>query len=207
LSVKFEEAFCFDSFQDRLLFWDDFHGDQVQDEWRDAGTGGVAVVDQQTGGIVRITTGAVLNNAHYMDWQNYRTLHVDQRVAMEARVRPDDLTGYCMISLYHNATNYINMWENTNWFIQCYDNGAGGSFDSGIAVSTVNFQILRMECHTHGANHVHFYVDGVECANSPIGANVPDDATDFLQPYLYMQTGEALAHYLDVDYVYLRQDR
>ena len=64
-----------------------------------------------------------------------------------------------------------------------------------------------MECQTHGGSHVHFYIDGVETGNSPITTNIPDDAGDYLQPYLFILTLENATKSLDTDYVYLREER
>ena len=58
MSVKIHESYCLDSQQTSLCWFDDFLGDQIQDEWTSTGdAGGTAtVVDAQTGGVVRITT-------------------------------------------------------------------------------------------------------------------------------------------------------
>jgi len=90
--------------------------------------------------------------------------------------------------------------------ILCVDGGVGPAVDSGIAPDT-DYHIFRVECHLHGGSHVHFYIDGTETANSPINTNVPDDATDYLQPLVYVRPRENAAKIVDCDYVYIRQDR
>lgn len=213
MSVKVHEAVCFDSLQDRLFFFDDFHGDQIQDEWAEAGAGSVAVIDAQTGGIVRITTGATLNNTYRIDWGDIRSLLVSKKATMELRVKLNQSTYISPdLRLSFDGTNYIAFYANEgaggaeNWDIWCRDGGVGAAQDSGIAIDT-DYHIFRIECHTHGSSHVHFYIDDTETASSPITTNIPDDATDYLQPRLSLRTRENATKSMDVDYVYIRQER
>ena len=216
MSVKVHEAFSLDSFQDRLLFFDDFHGDQLQDEWSEGGVAGTAVVvDAQTGGIVRFTTGATAFDDYHIQWgenpNEVRSLHVDKKATMEFRLKlAQTNTVMSFTYLYFDGNNGINFQYDssvdTNWQIRCMNGGAPTLLDSGVAVDT-DYHIFRIECHTHGANHVHFYIDGVETANSPITTNIPDDAADYLMPRLFLRTRENVAKIADCDYVYVRQER
>lgn len=200
-----------DTSTDYFWFKDHFLGDQLKDEWRAAGTGSAAVVDQQTGGIVRITTGAVSGNTHLMDWANTRSLLVDKKVTLELRVKVPVVTYLQMfLYLYLDPNNLVGFFFNElaggaiNWSIRCVNGGVTTSQDSGVLLDT-DYHIYRIECFPAGEGH--FYIDGVECANSPITTNIPDDATDFLQPYLYVRARENAAKSFDVDYVVARQDR
>lgn len=209
MSVKVHEAFSLDSFQDRLLFFDDFHGDQVQDEWRTNGAGSAAVVDAQTGGIVRLTTGATQWDQYYLDWNTIRTLLVSKKATMETRVKLTQTTNVDVwLRLQFDVNNWIvfvyNSATSANWLIQCRDGGVGGTLDSGIAADT-DYHIFRIE--TFPTGEVHFYIDGVETTNSPIVANIPDDAADYLEPSFLIQTRENVAKSVDIDYVYIRQER
>lgn len=212
MSVKVHEPVCMDSPQDLYFWFDHFLGDQVKDEWNVVGTGTSVVVDAQTGGIMRSTTGAVDTNIQYIYWANIRSLHVGKKVTFEARVKINQSTFIqCEIMLFFDWNNFINFFVNenaggaTNWFIRCKD-GVQTSVDSGIALDT-NYRVFRIEAHTHGSNHVHFYIDGMETAFSPITTNIPDDAGDFLQPYLRVVTNEDATKSIDVDYVVVRQER
>jgi len=211
MSVKQHEPMCFDSAQDRWWWMDHFLGDQLQNEWRTAGTGSAVVVDQQTGGIVRITTGAAATNSHSIDWTDIRSLHVDQRVSSEFRVKLTQTTNVIiMLSLFFDWNNRIYFDYTSaalaNWRITCTNGGAATQLSSGVAAD-ISYHIFRIECHTHGSNHVHFYIDGTETLNSPITTNIPDGATDFLQPRFWLQTTADLAKSMDVDYCAIRQDR
>lgn len=182
----------------------------MKDEWRALGTGSAAVVDAQTGGIVRLTTGATTDNLYGLDWNVIRSLHVSKRVSMEMRFKVNLITYVLLsINLFFDISNRILFYANeavgaaVNWQIRCTDGGATTAFDSGIALDT-DYHIFRIECFP--ADEVHFYIDNVECANSPITTNIPDGAADYLQPYIYVLTNEDLAKSMDVDYVVIRQE-
>lgn len=208
MSVKVHEAFSLDSFQDRLLWFDDFHGDQLQDEWDAAGTGSAVVVDAQTGGIVRITTGAIVNNNYRIDWADIRSLLVTKKATMEVRAKLAQTPALeAKFELFFDGTHYIRFIYDTgigpNWLTRCRDGGAEASQDSGIAADT-DYHIFRIECQTHGGSHIHFYIDGTETANSPLTTNIP---TDYLQPRPRILTRANVAKSMDIDYCYIRQER
>jgi len=104
LSVKQHEAFSFDSFQDRLLFFDDFEGDQVKDEWAVNQWNGTATVqDLQTGGVVKLqNTVATTNRYCSIDWNDIRSLLISKKVSMEVRAK-----GFQMA----NIQLQIYLWE------------------------------------------------------------------------------------------------
>ncbi len=212
MSVKVHEAFSIDSFQDRLLWYDDFLGDQLKDEWGASATGGgtSVVVDAQTGGIVRLTTGATSGNFTRVDWADIRSLHVSKKVTLEDRVKLNQATNLeAILALYFDASNRIRFQFNEtvggaiNWNIECRNGGATTSLDSGVTIDT-DYHIYRIEAFPTG--QVHFYIDGVETANSPIITNIPDDAGDYLQPFLRIVAREDAAKSMDADYVVVRQE-
>lgn len=205
MSVKVHEAYSLDSSQHRLLWWDDFLGDQIQDEWRTSGAS-VAVVDQQTGGIVRLTTGAVNGNTAFIDWSNIRSLLVSKKVSIEFRVKLTQTNAVnLLLQLNFDATDriyfrYDTDAPDTNWILVVRDGGGITTGDSGVLPDT-SYHIFRIECFPTG--EVHFYIDGVECANSPVTANI---TALHLQPKPYLQTREDVAKSADIDYVVVRQE-
>jgi len=210
VSVKVHEAFCLDSFQDRLLFFDDFEGDQIKDEWRGTGDagGGANVIDLQTGGICRLDTGIVVDDDWLIDWFNIRSLLVTKKVTMEARVKTNQNTYLQVyIALRFDGLNdiYFYCFDNFggahNWQIACVDAGAGAGVDTGVAVDT-NYHLFRIECFPTG--EVHFYIDNVECANSPVTTNI---TAQYLQPVFSLLTRTTAERTMDIDYVYIRQER
>jgi len=211
VSLKQAGHFSLESLRTELFWYDDFLGDQLGDEWGQTlvGAGSVAVVDAVTGGVARLTTGAVTQDDTSIHWTNVRSLHVNKLIAMEARVLISKVTVGtldAMISLFFDSNNQIQFVESgSTWFIYAEDGGATTQLTSGVAMDT-DFHIYRIEAHLHGGSHVHYYIDGVETANSPIAINIPDDAADFLQPRFFMETTEAEAKYMDIDYVGVRQN-
>ncbi len=210
MSVKFHEAFSLDSARRRFHFSDHFLGDSLRDLWTSSGAS-VVVINAQDGGIVRLTTGAVATNTAYINWSNIRSLHVNKKVTIEVRAKLNQVTQCVVypISLYFDSNNQVyfrvaNVGAAANYFIHCTNGGVQTSLDSGVLADT-SYHVFRIEAFPTG--EVHFYIDGVECANSPITTNIPSDAGDYLQPFMYVYTSENVAKSMDVDYVWIRQDR
>ena len=212
LSYKIHESYCLDSAQDRLLFYDDFLGDSLRDLWSTttagAGVGGTAVVvDAQDGGVVRLSTTATDGNEIRIDWGDYRSLHVDKNVTIEVRAKMNDTTDvYYYIGLaFDSNTSVIFYLANAgNWQNWTRNGGAITTSNTGVAVDT-DYHIFRIECFPTG--EVHYYIDGVETANSPHTTNIPSDAADYLQPWFRILTSEDDTQSMDIDYVVIRQDR
>lgn len=206
MSVKVHEAYSLDSSQDRLLWWDDFLGDQLQDEWTVAGT--AVVIDAQTGGIVRLTTGAVSGDPCWLDWGTIKTLLVSKKLSFEYRVKLETASFINIEIFVDDGTwtkyarfHYDTGLAHTNWQIAVRDTGTT-SADSGVVVDDL-YHIFRIECFPTG--EVHFYIDGVETTNSPItvAANIPNE---YLMPRFFIRTRENAAKHMDLDYVVVRQE-
>ncbi len=207
MSVKVHEPVCLDSVQDKFFWSDHFLGDQLKDEWSTAGTGTTAVIDQQTGGIIRLISGAVTGNNRYIDWANIRIFLVSKKVTMEVRAKKASATLQTVrMELNFGVLDRIMFLINqglgeTNWQLFVREGGASTQVDSGIAVDT-DWHVFRIECFLTG--QVHFYIDEVECGNSPVTTNIPPD---HLQPRFESETDENAAKTLDIDYVVVRQER
>jgi len=206
MSVRFHEAFCLDSARKRFEFNDHFLGDSIRDLWsfNIGGASTLSVIDAQNGGVARITTGALTGNYGYLQWGNIRSLLVSKKVTIEYRIKIND------ISNIDFEVGLVNVW---NDIIRFYLVGndlhiytrviAGGitDLDSGIDVDT-DYHRFRIECLPAG--EAYFYIDGVQCANSPITTNT---TTNHLQPWVYLDTNENVAKSMDINYVVIRQDR
>lgn len=211
MSVKVHEAFSLDSAQDRYLYFDHFLGDQLKDEWDTItdGTGVVAVIDAQTGGIVRLTTGNAANNDTQIHWGDMRTLLVSKKVTIEYRAKLNHITFILAeLMIMFDFSHYVRFFVQENaggaadWQIETRD-AAQTTFTSGITIDT-DYHIFRIECFPTG--EVHFYIDDVETANSPItvAANIPNE---YLQPMFFFRTLENATKSMDLDYVVVRQER
>jgi len=211
---KVHEAYCLDSQQGQLLWYDDFLGRVLADEWyvyMSGGAGSAAVVDQQNGGIVRLTSHSDSGDYVVISWQDFRSLLVTKEVAIEVRMKMTSIAAIeAILYLFANWSNYIEFGYSAARYSRWYFDSANGGvsspiFDSGITV-TGNYTRLKIVCHTHGANHIHFLADDVECANSPItnAAHIP---LGYLNPRIYVITREAATKSLDIDYVVVKQNR
>lgn len=210
MSVRFHEAVSFDSTKYRLDWRDDFWGDSLDAMWRSSigGGGTMAVTDAVDGGIVRIGTPTA-SDSSILYWNDIRTLHVNKRVSFEARVRDNGgvTDTYRQIRMYNDGDDYIGFYHNQdsdNIYILSRKDATQTALDSGIDVDTA-FHVYKIECFPAG--EVHYYIDGVETANSPITTNIPDDV--YLQPYIAIisSADSDPATSMDIDYVYVRQER
>ena len=88
-----------------------------------------------------------------------------------------------------------------NWRMNTQDSGGASTLvDSGI-LSDTSYHIFRIECFPAG--EIHWYIDAVECGNSPVTTNIP---SDYIAPYFYIRTREDAAKSMDIDYVVCRQE-
>lgn len=212
MSFKIHEAECIDSQQDQLFDRDDFWGDSIDARWNitNSGTGTVAVVDGQSGGIIRLSEPA---NSDYsiVNWGNIRSLHVNKKVTIEFKVTisVDNADRYLELQLRFDGDNYIMIRVPASGsanVLRCVNNGVQTSV-AGSTIADTDPHIYRIECLPSG--EVHFFIDNVEEPNSPITTNIPNDAGDFLQPYIYgsnLNPGAGGGVDYDIDYVGWRQD-
>ena len=209
---------CFDSAHKRFWYIDHFVGAQIKDEWTSAGDAGGSsdVVDLQAGGIARLTTNNDDDDEWYIRWGNIHSLLMTKKVCAESKVKLSSAANINdrPLLLFVDGANQIGFRHDTDagqatWYIFCRDGGATTSLDSGFTVDT-DWHIFRIQCHTHGGNHVHYFIDDFvnEVTNSPIDTNIPTSATDYLEPFFQVQTRvAAAAKSMDIDYIGIRQGR
>jgi len=196
--------FCLDSLADYVEDGDDFWGDSLDARWDVGGEAGgsAAVVDGVDGGIVRLTTGATNLDTYAISWQNIRSLHVNKNAVLEVKARMPTTTAiYLVIELQYDPSNRIRMFRVGNWSIRCDKAGVSTTVDTGIAPDT-DWHIIRV---VTSPTAIRFYYDGVEVSGSPITTNIPDNV--YLQPRVSVQTAADAAKYMDIDYVWWRQER
>jgi hypothetical protein len=209
--ARVHEARGLDSLQTQFFFRDDFIGKQLQDIWDEDGSAGgsSAVVDGETGGVVRLTTDGDDNDFWYIHWGNILSLSLANHIAVEIKAKAGDPdNAYYYLYLIEGATgnNWITLRTDgtANWKLVSRKAGSTSStLDTGIAVTT-DYVILRIELHTHGSDHAHFYIDNVETANSPHSTDIP---ASYLEPRLQVYNYEAQVNTFDIDYITVKQDR
>lgn len=203
------EAFCLDSQGIYLWGVDDFLGYSLNPKWSVGGTGSAAFITDETGGVLRLTTGATNGNNYLVDWNDIRSLHVNKQASFETRIKLNQSTNIMMeqVGIIFDGSNaiYFRYDTNTDNFLRIFCLN-GGASTTGVTTSTIDtdYHIYKIECFPAG--EVHFYVDNVECTNSPLTTNIPNDAADYLQPILRLRTREDVAKSMDIDYCQWRQD-
>ena len=210
--VNYHESYGFDSLQKTSWWYDDFEGDSIKDYWRLDGIGSGTVVDGITGAAVRLLTGATTNNYHSFDWNSIRSLLASKNIALEWRLKLEtiedikiNITGLENTGADNLYVNYDPASGDTVWNINHNCTTGGGAIDvsTGVAPDT-EWHNFRIQCHTHGAIHAHFYIDDDPTDNSPVTTGIP---ALYFDPNFNIATKEDVAHYMDIDYIAWRQDR
>jgi len=205
--VKSHEDFSINSWRNQLLWWDDFLGDRVQDEYSiggDAGGSGV-VVDGETGGVIRITCDGDDGDDYQIFWGNYTTIINTKLPKFEARVKLEtasnisvDFLGFYGTLNSSRAMFWCNTDVDANWHFQTRDAAGQTNTDTGIALDT-SYHIFRISFIS--STQVLAYIDGTEEADH--STNIP---TDHMFIDLKIGTEENATKYVDMDYWVVAQD-
>ena len=206
MSTLAHDAWGLDAQHLKWFWYDDFFGASIKDEWAvtTTGTGSAAVEDQQTGGIVRLNAPAD-NDSIQLDWDDYRSLLVTKEVCFEARAKLSGVGAiWFNLGMTFDNTNRIVFNEATgaNFRFMCIS-GPSTIVDTGVAFDTA-YHIFRIECHVHGGNHVHYFIDDLENEgpNSPISTNV---TTNYMQAVAFINARAVAPRQLDIDYMGVEQ--
>lgn len=208
MALYLHEPYCLDNLKSQLLWIDHFLAGQLRDEWTSAGGAGgsAVVVDQEDGGICRITTDNNNNDSWTLDWGDIRSLLISKRISMEFRLKiPTITTIEVAMGLFFDWTHLAYFKHDTplGTYHMRTEDGIGAQFvDSGIAVDT-NYRVFRIVAEVSPSTLLRWYIDGVECGNSPISLNLP---TEHLQPFIHVKTEVNATRSIDLDYVGVRQD-
>lgn len=209
--VNYHASYGFDSMKKELFWYDDFEGDSIKDLWRTgtAGDGTIAITDEITGAAFTITLPDASDNA-YIDWGNYRTLLVSLDVAIEYRIK---CTGGSVdhanwISIYYDNDDYMMFYlqaDETVWKVYAKGGGVSNNKDTETAPDS-DWHNFRIQSHTHGSTHAHFYYDDEQMYNSPLTTQIP---SEYLQPRVYAASNaeNAEERTVVVDYCGVRQFR
>jgi len=200
--------FCLDSLADYVEDGDDFWGDSLDARWHTAGDGSAAVVDGADGGVIRLASGPASGNSCTLTWKAIRSLHVNKKLIIEIKSKISNIVDQSSYNgVWYNSGSIIMVWVQpgqANYRVYSSKAGSVTNLDSGIAKDT-NWHIFRIECHTHGGTHIHYYIDGVECNNSPVTTNIPDGV--YLEPTISSYTAINTNYDADIDYIFWRQQR
>ena len=203
--------FCLDSLVDYVEDGDDFWGDSLDARWDASGSAGgsIVVVDGVDGGVIRVTAPAGEGNGCTLNWKVVRSLHVNKRLIIEFRARlVQTTTTQVRLSARRDSSNRMNFYYNVTidafWHIVNTNNDSSTDLATLNAVDT-DWHTFRIEC---SPTEIHYYIDGVECSNSPITTDIPADAAYYLEPHVWVSTRSSVEDKsLDIDYIWWRQER
>jgi hypothetical protein len=202
-----------DELQSGSRIYDDFYGSNVVGTsgspgigllgWNAAGSGtGAAitsVADSATLGAVELTTGSTATGWFHLNlkttaFDGSPVFTIEWRAKLGGPVSaPGELwlaslgltdiaaaglSGYGTDGFMFNLPN-----ADATWWIVTLDGGVVSEFDSGIVADYTNYHRYRIVCT---GSAVHFYIDGVQAANSPIPTNLPDP-TDTYGPQAWIE--------------------
>jgi len=185
------------------LFHEDFGGMLESNRWTSVGAAGGAVGPIGVGGL-RIQTGPVLHDLQTF-WfggkkivipNTHKPSMVFQLTGMKAPVE----AFRCWFGLRGSATEYIAFaildigGSPMNWNAQTRDGGADTTTDTGI-IAINGVQLFHIDAADPAS--IKFYINEVLVATHT--TNIP--ATKELEPWFYMDTGEAVLKYVDLKYV------
>ncbi len=161
-------------------------------------------------GIYRSSTGATSGNGCHTHFFDNNQTSVDLNPVLEVRVlnvNPNDhqftigfsdLADDSTSSTTANAILFYGVNTN-NWQTVTRNTSAHTQTDTGIAISTTDFQTLRIE--DDGAKQVRFYINGKLVATHT--TNIPTAVIEF---DTFNETQAAAAKSFDIDYIKIWQD-
>lgn len=199
------------SYFDQLKsFWwdkDDFLGDSIDDRWTQTLVGGgtISVVDQVEGGVCRLSTPTA-DDVATLDWGDYRSLHIDHGVKIEARIRINGGvtdTQRRLLYLWYDSNNRFGFYQSyDDETLKFYTVDDGSALDGSTSVELDDdWHIYKIEIDEDG--YIVFKFDDVECDISPRTTNIPNDAGDWLQPHIDIDSNSDTdpATSMDIDYI------
>lgn len=188
----------------RPLFYDDFHGSILDDQWTLAGTGGVLYSSYPHS--VSINAGPVVSNTFRIDFGGKITVKSSSLPKFLFKLITLSTTDeFFLFALYWDTNNYIAFRVDTNvgpnWLAVCRAGGVETVVDTGIAVANTPTK-FKIDVTQDGAE-VKFYIDDV--LKATITTNI--FSATFVEPRLEVITRTGAYRAFQVDYVIIHEDR
>lgn len=209
-----------------VAFMDDFLGDVIEDGWNiDADAGCSGAIEVLAGGVVRLQTDATTSDrvsmAHELNWYGERNAIFECRFKIDAitnvnlffgfsdakaeasQLLPMSLSGTTWTTTATDAVGFVFDTAATTDVL--YGMGVANGTDATAVQSTsapvaATYMKLRIELFDGSAA---FYIDDVIVGGSTGFLT----STVALTPLIGVQNRTTAARLLDIDYVYLAQDR
>lgn len=189
------------------FYWEDEFVVIDEPQWTTDVTTGAVAIQPTTNGTERLTTGGTTTNEESLDWNDILTFINTQRPVIEIRFKLEQITNIeAMLGFTESQAvgddDYIQFIFDASvtntWKLEASTGGAGTA-DVG-AVADTSYHIFRLEWTSDTA--LEWFIDGA--SQGTVSANVPTVA---LQPCLKVLTEQDVAHYIEIDYVKIWQDR
>lgn len=189
------------------FYWEDEFVVIDAPQWTTDVTTGSVAIQAAAGGTERLTTGASITNEESLDWNDITTFINTQRPVVEVRFQLEQTT---VIEVHIGLTeseavgddDYIRFIYDAsvdgNWRLTANTAGTPTA-DVGAAADT-SMHTFRFEWTSDTA--LEWFIDGA--SQGVVETNVP---TALLQPCIKVLTEENGAHYIDVEYFKIWQDR
>ena len=198
--------------QSRTEFMDEMWNG-IRSEWATRTTSGSTSIQSRSNGWYRFTTSAVDDSVESIDWNDICPFVNTLRPTFEIQLDLEQTTvihveAGLIEAVAGGVNDYIVMRLDTdddaNWHLAANDS-TGEATDAG-AAATTNETGLRFWFTSDTELEWAISTDGgvTWTSQGTVTTKVPTVA---LQPFVYIQTRSAAARYVDVDYVYVSQDR
>lgn len=207
-------------------WFDDFFGDTLNGTYRTAVTGGsVGIQSSVQGGVLRLETDGSVSGEDALVSLPTEQFEVARNPIMEVAVNLTDRVQMVMImgmtsstakpDTLDTATGFQSAFfllaagaSATTLLVRTIDRTTGGNTDTEVTLATGTLYILRLELSTANVKWFVMDSDRTVLASGTITSDWPPPAAnDTLNPYMGIESREADVKIVDVDYLYVSQDR
>lgn len=190
----------------KMFFKDDFIGQTLKDEWKLTDTAS-AFIDGILSGVYRLQTGTTSGNSARLNWNDIRTLSVNNSMCMIFRLRLGATTSQSTsIGFRYDGNNQIifefdTLYGHTTWHIRLTSGGSQTTWDLGETADT-SWHTFMLGTVNSGQPRAEFWIDGEMKAYNDTNVFL-----GFQQPLFETITRTSAERHLDIDYVIVFQNR
>jgi hypothetical protein len=191
------------------FYWEDEFVVVDRAQWTTDVTTGSVAIQAADNGTNRLTTGATATNEESLDWNDLTPFKNTLQPVLEIRFQLEQTTNIEVViglteSVAVGSDDYIEFIFDASaaatWKLEA-SKAASAASDVGAAADT-SMNTFRLEWNSD--TEVEWYINGASQGTIATSANIPVVG---LQPTIKVLTEENAAHYIDVEYLKLWQDR
>jgi len=200
-----------------LVYYDDFLGDVLRDEWAVSNAGGgdetdFAIVDGINGTAVGTTGLAAVDRYVQLDWGTFENFHAGLHAGIEARLKVDDVTSVEIeFGFYKDADEYALLYvdvsdkTDASIYAKASLSGGAGATDNDTTEDLANGTYVVLQIQTFDDGSVKYYVDGTLKRTDP--ASTIATSTQLMRPHFKINNEATAARSMTIDYVKIWQER